>query len=265
VHRWFRVGPIQVQPSEIAKLALVLYLAYQVSRREDRVNDLTKTLLPIGAVVGSLAVLVYLEPDLGTAALYVAITGLLLFLAGLQWRYLSFAGGAAVMGLAALIAVAPYRLKRIVAFLDPNGDPLGAGFQVRQSILAVANGGVQGLSLGEGRQKLFYLPEPHTDFIYAVIGEELGLLGAAAVVLAFLFFLWRGLRAAWKAPDDFGLYLAAGLTLAVVLQGFINMSVVLGLVPTKGIPLPFISAGGSSLVFTLAGVGLILNVSQHAD
>ncbi|HKQ97592.1 MAG TPA: FtsW/RodA/SpoVE family cell cycle protein, partial [Candidatus Polarisedimenticolia bacterium] len=159
VHRWFRIGPIQIQPSELAKLALVLYLGYQVARREDQVNDLGKTILPIGAVVGSLAFLVYLEPDLGTAALYVAIAGILLFLAGLRWHFLALAGGAGAMGLAALIVAAPYRLRRITAFLDPNGDPLGAGFQVRQSILAVANGGIQGLSLGEGRQKLFFLPE----------------------------------------------------------------------------------------------------------
>ena len=160
---------------------------------------------------------------------------------------------------------AAYRRDRIEAFLNPYSDPRGSGYQIIQSLIAVGTGGVSGLGLMEGRQKLFYLPYPYSDFIYAVIGEELGLLGAGAVVLAFLFFLWRGLRTAWRAPDPFGTYLAAGLTLAIVLQAFINLSVVLGLLPAKGIPLPFISAGGSSLVLTLVAVGLILNVSQHAD
>ncbi len=264
VHRWFRVGPIQVQPSEIAKLALVLYLAYQVSRREDQVNDFKKTLLPIGAVVATLAALVYLEPDLGTAALYVAITGVLLFLAGLQWRYLAFAGAAGATGLAALIVAAPYRLRRITAFLDPNGDPLGAGFQVRQSILAVANGGIQGLSLGEGRQKLFFLPEPHTDFIFSVVSEELGLIGALVIIGAFGVLLWRGLRAAQGAPDRGGFYLATAITLWLVLQAVLNIGVVLGVLPTKGVPLPFLSYGGSSLVVSLVAVGVLLNVSQHS-
>jgi len=160
---------------------------------------------------------------------------------------------------------AAYRRDRIEAFLNPYSDPRGSGYQIIQSLIAVGTGGVTGLGLMEGRQKLFYLPYPYSDFIYAVIGEELGLIGAVAVVLGFVFFMWRGLRAAWRAPDPFGTYLAAGLTLAIVLQAMINLSVVLGLLPAKGIPLPFISAGGSSLVLTLVAVGLILNVSQHAD
>jgi cell division protein FtsW len=264
VHRWIKVGPIQVQPSEIAKIALILYLASLLARREDRINDLAHTLLPIGVVVGQMALLVYLEPDLGTAALYVLLAGLLLFLAGLRWRYVAAAAGAGMAAFALLILAAPYRLRRITAFLNPDNDPLGAGFQVRQSILAVASGGIQGTSLGEGRQKLFFLPEPHTDFIFAVVGEELGLLGSAAVIVLFGILFWRGVRAAAGAPDRGGYYLAMGLTLWIVLQAMINIGVTLGCLPAKGVPLPFLSYGGSSLVANLFALGLLLNISQHA-
>jgi len=264
VHRWIRVGPIQVQPSEIAKIALVLYLAYQVARREDRINDPLHTLLPIGVVVGQLALLVYLEPDLGTAALYVLLAGLLLFLSGLRWRYVAGAAGAGLAGLAMLIVAAPYRLRRVTAFLNPEEDPLGAGFQVRQSILAVASGGIQGTSLGESRQKLFFLPEPHTDFIFSVVCEELGLIGAVVVIGAFGVLLWRGVRVAHGAPDRGGYYLAMGITLLLVLQAMVNIGVALGCLPTKGVPLPFLSYGGSSLVVNLFMLGLLLNISQHA-
>src|SRR5437867_5098543 len=184
VHRWIRLGPIQVQPSEVAKLALVLYLAYQLARKEDKVNDLLGTILPCAVVVGQLAFLVYLEPDMGTAALYVVLLLLLLFLAGLRWRYLAATAGTGIAVLGFLILQAPYRVRRILSFMNPDDDPLGAGFQVRQSIVAVASGGVSGTSLGESRQKLFFLPEPHTDFIFSVISEELGLIGALAVIVA---------------------------------------------------------------------------------
>lgn len=264
VHRWIKLGPIQIQPSEIAKIALVLYLAYQLARREDRVNDPMQSLLPIGVVVGPLALLVFLEPDLGTATLYVLLTGLLLFLGGLRWRYVACAAGAGALGLAVLILAAPYRLRRITAFLHPDDDPLGAGFQVRQSILAVASGGLQGTSLGESRQKLFFLPEPHTDFIFSVVCEELGLIGALIVIAVFGVLLWRGVKAAMGAPDRGGFYLAMGITLWLVLQAMLNMGVALGCLPTKGVPLPFLSYGGSSLVVNLFALGLLLNVSQHS-
>jgi cell division protein FtsW len=189
----------------------------------------------------------------------------MLFVAGVRLRYFA---ALAVPGVALLyhaVTAAAYRRDRIEAFLNPYSDPRGSGYQVIQSLIAVGTGGVTGVGLMEGRQKNFYLPYPYSDFIYAVIGEELGMLGALAVVLGFVLLLWRGVRAAWKAPDAFGTYLAAGLTLSIVLQGLINVSVVLGLLPTKGIPLPFISAGGSSLLFTLVSVGLLLNITQHAD
>jgi cell division protein FtsW len=163
------------------------------------------------------------------------------------------------------VMTAAYRRDRIEAFLNPYADPRGSGYQIIQSLIAVGTGGVTGVGFTQGRQKLFYLPYPYSDFIFAVVGEELGLIGACAVVLAFVLFLWRGIRAAWRAPDTFATLLAAGLTLAIVVQAFINVSVVVGLLPTKGIPLPFLSAGGSSLLFTLLAVGLVLNVSQHAD
>jgi len=261
VHRWIRVGGLSFQPAELAKLAIVLFLAYHLERRADRVNEFLPSLFPALLLLGWFSFLVFIQPDLGSAATLTLTGCVMLFLAGVRLRYFATLGLLGLPLLYQAVMAAAYRRDRIEAFLNPWSDARGAGYQIIQSLIAV----VTGLGLMEGRQKLFYLPYPYSDFIFAVIGEELGLLGATAVVAAFVLFLWRGLRAAWKAPDDFGLYLAAGLTLAVVLQAFVNMSVVLGLVPTKGIPLPFISAGGTSLVFTLAGVGLILNVSQHAD
>jgi cell division protein FtsW len=265
VHRWIRLGGLSLQPAELAKLAVVVFLAYHLERRAERVNEFLPALFPALLLLGWFSFLVFIQPDLGSAAT-LALTGcVMLFLAGMKLRYFATLGLLALPLLYQAVMVAAYRRDRIEAFLNPWADARGAGYQIIQSLIAVGTGGLTGLGLMEGRQKLFYLPYPYSDFIYAVIGEELGLLGAGLVVAAFVFFLWRGLRASWRAPDDFGRFLAAGLTLAIVLQAFINMSVVLGLVPTKGIPLPFISAGGTSLVFTLASVGLILNVSQHAD
>ena len=265
VHRWLRLGALSFQPAELAKLAMVLFLAYHLERRGERINDFLPSLFPALLLLGWFAFLVFIQPDLGTAATMVLVGSVMLFLAGVRLRYFAALSLPAMLFLYQAVMGAGYRRDRIEAFLNPNSDPRGSGYQIIQSLIAVGTGGVSGLGLMEGRQKLFYLPYPYSDFIYAVIGEELGLLGAGAVVLAFLFFLWRGLRTAWRAPDPFGTYLAAGLTLAIVLQAFINLSVVLGLLPAKGIPLPFISAGGSSLVLTLVAVGLILNVSQHAD
>jgi cell division protein FtsW len=265
VRRWIVLGPIQVQPSEIAKLPLVFFLAYLLARKEGRINDVTGTIVPCAVVVGQLALLVYLQPDLGTAAIYVLVTIVLLFLAGLRWRYLLVSGGACALALGVMILQAPYRVRRILTFMNPDGDPLGAGFQVRQSILAVASGGIQGTSLGESRQKLFFLPEPHTDFIFSVIAEELGLLGAIAVIVAFGVLFWRGVAAATGAPDRSGYYLAMGITSWLVLQAMMNMAVTLGMIPTKGIPLPFLSYGGSSLVVNLCALGVLLNISQHSS
>jgi cell division protein FtsW len=263
-HRWIRLGALSFQPAELAKLAIVLFLAYHVERRAERVNELV-TLFPALLLLGWFGFLILIQPDLGTAFCLVLTGAVMLYVAGVRLRY--FAGlaiPASVVLYAAVMSV-PWRRVRLTTFFDPWTDPHGAGYQVIQSLIAVGTGGLTGVGLMEGRQKLFYLPYPYSDFIFAVIGEELGLLGALAVVAAFIVLLWRGLKAAWGAPDDFGRFLAAGLTLSIVFQGLINVSVVLGLLPTKGIPLPFISAGGSSLVFALAGVGLVANVSQHSD
>ena len=265
VHRWLRLGALSFQPAELAKLAMVLFLAYHLERRGERINDFLPSLFPALLLLGWFAFLIFIQPDLGTAATLVLIGCVMLFLAGVRLRYFAALALPAGLLLYHAVTAAAYRRDRIEAFLNPYSDPRGSGYQVIQSLIAVGTGGITGLGLMEGRQKLFYLPYPYSDFIFAVIGEELGLLGAGAVLLGFGLLLWRGVRTAWKAPDPFGTYLAAGLTLAVVMQALINMSVVLALLPAKGIPLPLISAGGTSLVLTLLALGLVLNVSQHAD
>jgi cell division protein FtsW len=265
VHRWIRVGELSFQPAELAKLAVILFLAYHLERRGERVNEFLTSIFPVVILVGWFGFLIFIQPDLGTAAALGLIACVMLFLAGVRARYFAMLLLALPPLAFQAIVSAPYRVNRLSAYLNPWADARGSGYHIIQSYIAVGTGGLTGAGLMEGRQKLFYLPYPYSDFIYAVIGEELGLLGAAALVVAFVLFLWRGLRAAWRAPDPFGTYLAAGLTLAVVLQAFINVSVVLGLLPTKGIPLPFISAGGTSLLFTLLSVGIVLNVSQHGD
>jgi cell division protein FtsW len=265
VHRWLRLGALSFQPAELAKLSLILFLAYHLERRGGRVNEFLPALFPVLLLMGWYGFLVYIQPDLGTAATLVLVGCVMLYQAGVRLRYFAALG---VLGLPLLyqaVMETAYQRDRIAAFWNPWSDARGSGYQIIQSLIALGTGGVSGLGLMEGRQKLFYLPYPYSDFIYAVIGEELGLLGAGAVVAAFLLLLWRGVRASSRAPDAFGSYLAAGLTLAIVLQAFINLSVVLGLLPTKGIPLPFISAGGSSLVLSMFAMGLVLNVSQHAD
>jgi cell division protein FtsW len=264
-HRWLRFGELSLQPAELAKLATILFLAYHLERRGERINDFLPSLFPVLLLLGWFAFLVFIQPDLGTAATLGLIGCVMLFLAGVRLRYFAALGVVAVPLMVKAVMMAAYRRDRIEAYLNPWSDARGSGYQIIQSLIAVGTGGVTGVGLMEGRQKLFYLPYPYSDFIFAVIGEELGLIGATVVLAGFVLLLWRGVRAAWNAPDPFGTYLAAGLTLSIVLQALINVSVVLGLLPTKGIPLPFISAGGSSLLFTLVSVGLILNVSQHAD
>jgi cell division protein FtsW len=265
VHRWIVLGPVQIQPSEIGKLSLVLFLAYLMARKEARVNDVVGTIMPCAVVVGQLALLVYLQPDLGTAAIYILLAIVLLFLAGLRWKYLMVSGGGCVLAIGLMILQAPYRVRRVLSFMNPEDDPLGAGFQVRQSILAVASGGLNGQGVGESRQKLFFLPEPHTDFVFSVISEELGLIGAAAVIAAFGVLFWRGVVAATGAPDRGGYFLGMGITIWLVAQAMMNMAVTLGLLPTKGIPLPFLSYGGSSLVVSMCALGVLLNISQHSS
>ena len=268
-HRWFRAGPFSFQPSEMAKLALIVFLAWFLESRRSQgklgANDPWGTLAPALGTVLMMAALVVKEPDMGTAFMIVLIGMVMLYVAGLSYKYIGGALLAAIPTIYLLIVRVPYRLARFEAFLHPDRDPQGAGFQLLQSLIAVGSGGMTGVGLMESRQKLFFLPEAHTDFIYAIISEEFGFIGAVVVLTLFAIYGWRGFVTAMKAPDEFGKYLAMGITTMIVGQALINLSVVIGLMPTKGIPLPFISYGGSSLFGALVATGVLLNISQHAD
>jgi len=263
--RWMLLGPLGIQPSELAKIAIVIFTAALLERRMERINELSYALLPIGLATGGIVGLVLIEPDLGTAVSILVIASAMVFAAGISYRYVVGLIVDAIPALWVVIMTAPYRVQRMMAFLDPWSDPQGGGYQVIQSMIAVGTGGIFGTGLMGGLQKLFYLPEPHNDFIYAVIAEELGLVGATTVLVCFCLITWRGLRTASRAPDRFGALLAVGLTAMIAFQALLNISVVTGLAPTKGIPLPFVSAGGSSLLINLLGMAILLNVSQHAS
>jgi len=280
-HRWLRVGPFGFQPSELAKPALVIFLAFFVTWRAPAINT-RYTLLPAALAVGCI-ILIVAVADLGTAVVLGVTATVVFFVAGLKTRHCLIVAGLAFLGVLVLIGCSPYRIKRVLGFVAPNPTlsarlaPEGpmrhylqsslttrdTRYQAEMSKIAFGSGGATGMGLGQGRQKLLYLPEAHTDFILAVIGEELGLLGTVAVLAAFMVIFWRGLRAAALVSDDFGKYLALGITTIVVVQGLINMTSVLGLMPTKGIPLPMLSAGGSSLLCTLSSLGVLMNVSEH--
>ena len=270
-HRWIKLGPANIQPSELAKLAVILYLAWFLDLRrrnaaamEFRKEDFLQTILPAAAPILICVALILAQPDLGTSVDIVLIAAAILFVAGLSWKWLAVGAAAALPALYLLISHVAYRQMRFAAFLHPDSDPQGAGFQLLQSLIAVGSGGFAGVGLMESKQKLFYLPEAHTDFIYAVICEELGFIGALLVIALFAVYGWRGLRAAFSAPDGFGRLLAVGITAMVLSQALINFAVVLGMVPTKGIPLPFVSYGGSSLLVMLLATGVLLNISQQA-
>lgn len=263
--RWIRMGPFSIQPSEISKIALPIFLAYFLTKNEGRVGELKSTVIPaIGALV-LLGGLVFLEPDLGTAIVLCAIFSAVYFAAGA--KILHIATVAAVMVFGALMAVllAPWRVERMMAFLDPFAHSDDAGYQVVQSLYAIGSGGVFGEGFAKGQQKLFYLPYPYSDFIFSVVGEELGLIGTLAVLIAFGLLLWRGTRAAMKAPDRFGMLLGIGIITGIIVQALFNISVVISLLPAKGIPLPFISYGGSSVLVTMAAVGILLNISKQGS
>jgi len=264
-HRWIHFGGFSLQPSELAKPALILFLAYFLESRTKSMDDWRNTLLP--AVIPTLVFvgLIVFQPDLGTALALCAITVSVLFVAGLDLKYLGYAFLASLLPLYFLIFHVRYRRDRMLAFINPFSDPQGKGFHMIQSLIAVSTGGITGIGLMEGKQKLFYLPEPHTDFIFAVTAEELGLVGSVIIVALFAVFLWRGIRTALRTQDTFGQFLVVGITSMVVVQAFVNISVVLGMMPTKGIPLPFVSYGGSSLFMTLACVGVLLNVTKQTE
>jgi cell division protein FtsW len=262
--RWLRLGSFTVQPSELARLCAVIYLARYLVKKRDRLDDFFRDFLPPMIVIGAVLALIMGESDLGTAAVMGMVAGLMLFIGGARWRHLWVMGLLAAPVLYAMIMKIGYRRQRMLAFLDPWRDPNDSGFQMIQSFLALGGGGPVGMGLGEGRQKLFFLPYPHTDFIYAVIGEELGLMGTVAVLVLFLALAWRGLSIGLKAPDPFGRHLAIGLTMMIVVQALINMAVVTGLLPTKGLTLPFLSYGGSSLMVNLVAIGILWNISRAA-
>ncbi len=282
-HRWIRFGPFGgLQPSEFAKPALALFLAYFIALRSRAINS-PYTLMPAFLALGFVTIVVVVA-DLGTAIVLVGTAALMFFVAGLESRYIVIAFIVGMVGCVAAIAAKPYRLVRVISYVDPQFrivdkiDTHGwirgqmkksitardTNYQSEQAKIAVGSGGPMGVGLMQGRQKLFYLPESHTDTIYAVVGEEFGLFGSAGLLIGFVIILWRGIRATLLIPDEFGRYLALGITTMLVIQAFFNMSVVLGMVPTKGIPLPMISFGGSSLLVTLASLGILLNVAEHA-
>jgi cell division protein FtsW len=282
--RWIRIwGPIGMQPSELAKPALVIFLAFFVTWRARAINSARYTLIPAAMAVG-LVILAVVVADLGTAIVIGAAAALVFFVAGLEWRYCCIVGALAAIGLVIFVCAKTYRLARVIRFFDPQFrivqmfDTRGVlktrleeslttrdtNYQLEQSKIAVGAGGPLGLGFMQGRQKLLYLPEAHKDFVYAVAGEEMGVIGSVGLLIGFGLIFWRGLRATVRMRDDFGRYLALGLTVVVVVQGLIHMSVVLGMMPTKGIPLPMISYGGSSLVSTLMCMGMLMNVSEHA-
>ncbi len=265
-HRWIRFGGhFTLQPSEIAKAVLVLFLAWFLHSRLDHMRDWKHTLLRAAVMPVVFILLIVKQPDLGTALVLAGVTAMMLVLAGMEWKYL-FAGVlAALPGLVALLFMVAWRRQRMLVFLHPDSDPMGAGFHINQSLIAVGTGGLTGRGYMEGMQKLFYLPEASTDFIFANIAEELGFIGAICVVILFAVFGWRGLRTAFRSQDPFARLVAFGITTSILLQAFFNISVVLSLVPTKGIPLPLISSGGTSLFCTLASIGVLLNISRKVD
>ena len=264
-HRWLRLSGQTFQPSELATPVIILFLAWFLQTRIHTIDDFKETLLPAVLPPIVYVLLVLKEPDLGTALVCAVVLMLMLYLAGMQMKWLFLAAACAAPVLYYMLFHVAWRAARMKIFLNPESDPKGAGFHILQSLIAVSTGGIRGLGLMEGRQKLFYLPEPHTDFIFANICEELGMIGALCVVVAFCVLGYRGLRAAFLSTDPFARFLAFGLTMAILVQAFFNISVVLGLCPAKGITLPFISNGGTSLFVTLACMGVLLNITREID
>lgn len=263
--RWVQIGPLSFQPSEMTKLAVILYLAaWFVGKGKAKVEDIVEGLIPFLAIFGLIAFLIMKQPDTGTLGVIFLISMAIFFAAGAKIAHLGmlFMGG--VMALGVLIQLAPYRLQRFLVFLNPDLDPQGVGYHVSQALLAIGSGGLFGLGLGHSRQKFNYLPEPVTDSIFAIFSEEWGFIGALVVISLFVFLAFRGLRIAKNASDEFGMLVAIGIVMWITAQAFINIAAISGLIPLTGIPLPFISYGGTSLVFLMAGIGILLNISRHA-
>lgn len=261
---WLGIGSFGIQPSEFMKLAIIVFLAKTLSERPEKLASFTRGLLPPLALAGLAFGLIMLQPDLGSGAVLIGAALIIIYAAGARVSHLAALGAAGLAGFAALVAAAPYRMQRIAGFLDPWSDPLGSGYQIIQSLYAIGPGGLVGLGLGASRQKHSYLPEPQTDFIFSIAAEELGFLGGALLLGLFLLLIWRGMRASITAPDSFGSLLAVGIVGMIGVQTFINIGVVIGLLPVTGITLPLISAGGSSLTLLLTAIGVLLNVSRYS-
>lgn len=262
--RWLGYGPAQFQPSELMKIAFVLFLAQVLSRDKTKLRDFWRGLVPYLALLALVFGLIMLEPDMGTALAMAGTVVVILFAAGARLGHLMALGASAVPMLLGLIWIAPYRLRRFMSFLDPQADPQGTGYHILQALYAFGSGGFFGVGLGAGKLKFGYLPENHTDSIFAMIGEELGFIGAVVVIILFFLFTWRGLQVATRSPDAFGALLAVGLTATISVQAFLNIAVITASIPFTGIPLPFVSYGGTNLVITMAGVGMLLNVSRYS-
>ncbi|MBS1153678.1 MAG: ftsW [Myxococcaceae bacterium] len=263
--RWIRLPGISIQPAEVAKVAWVVYLAYSLAKKREKVKSFSIGFLPHLAIAGLLVLLCMAEPDFGSSVALIFLMFVLLFAAGAKLSYLVGSVLFALPIAYAAIARSPYRMKRIVAFLDPWAHRHDVGYQVSESLMSIGSGGLTGLGLGDGRQKLFFLPEAHTDFLFAIIGEELGLLGVIALVLLYGVIIWRGIRASLAAAEPFGTYLGLGITSLIAFQAIVNMSVAMGLLPTKGLTLPFLSYGGSSLIMLMGASGLLLSISASAQ
>jgi cell division protein FtsW len=261
---WIGIGAFSVQPSEFMKLAMIAFLAKFLSERQKFITSFKKGLAPSLGIVFLAFGMIMLQPDLGTGTVMVGTCIVMIFIAGARIRHFVVLGLIGVAAFAALVVSAPYRMKRITSFLDPWQDPLGSGFQIIQSLFAIGPGGLFGLGLGESRQKFFYLPEPQTDFIFAILAEELGFIGGSFILLLFSLLLWRGIRIALGAPDLYGSFLAVGIIAMVAIQVMINIGVVTGLMPVTGITLPFLSYGGSSLTLMLMAIGVLLNISRYS-
>lgn len=262
--RWIVLPHAQLQPSEFAKPVMVLFLAAFLARREERINEFTSTLFPLCCAIAVVAGLILIEPDFGTATTLVLVAAAMVFAAGIAWNRIAIFALMVIPAGMMIVLSAAYRRDRLFTFLNPEADPRGKGFQAMQSLIALGTGGLQGLGIGNGRQKLFFLPEPHTDFIFSIIGEELGFAGAFIVIALFAFLVWRGFRIARLSQDRFDYYAALGFTLMIGIQALINISVAVCLLPTKGLPLPLVSYGGSSLVTSMVAVGMLLNLSQQS-
>ncbi|GAB6181888.1 putative lipid II flippase FtsW [Desulfotomaculum defluvii] len=261
--RWINLGFMAFSPAELVKICLIMFVAFGLSKRGEKIKNFKDGLLPYLIVMGVAALMILMQPDLGTTIVLCGTIFIMFFAAGAKLSHLGGLMGLGGLGVCAAIYLEPYRMQRFLAFLDPEKDPQGTGYHIIQSLYALGSGGLFGMGLGQSKQKFLYLPENHTDFIFAILGEELGFIGASLVVLLFIMFVWRGLKIAVTSPDPFGSLLAAGITSGIALQAFINMGVVTGSMPVTGVPLPFISYGGTSLLFTLMGIGIILNISKY--